>query len=329
LLEARSGALPNGIVVWALRPDDARHFEALLSESELERAARFRFDIDRQRHVVGVGAMRVGLAARLGCEPRTLSFTYGAHGKPALEGAHAFDANVSHSGAWVLVAFCERAEIAREVGVDVEAHREVDVDELAREVFTAAEQGALRELVGDPARARRAFFRTWARKEAALKAWGTGLSLAARTVEVGLDDSPTRIVRGAEHGHRDLVVEDLVLDDDHAAAVAFSRPSARPGADEQRPAHPGDDPGDGHNEHVAEPHARAPRDDPRGRHDHGSADRGGDDSDKRDCRPWLATLVDERHAESADRRDQEHHEAHALVPGGPAGALRGEPPKTG
>lgn len=224
-LALRSGAAPSGLSVWALRPSDAPHFEALLSDAELARAARFRFEIDRQRHIVGVGALRAFLATALGRDPRALRFTQGEHGKPQLDGADALaangtlEANVAHSGAWVLVALCERGEI----GVDVEAHREVDVEELAREVYTASEQSALHELAGDAERARSAFFRTWARKEAALKAWGTGLSLAARTVEVGLDEAPSRLVRGAAHGHVDVFVEDLLLDDDHAAAVAYAR----------------------------------------------------------------------------------------------------------
>ena len=230
-LALRSGATPSGLSVWALRPSDADHFEGLLSESERARAARFRFDVDRQRHIVGVGASRSALGEALARDPRTLRFALGEHGKPQLEGPRplegpctpegrcTLEANVAHSGAWVLVALSERGA----VGVDVEAHRELDVEELAREVYTPAEQRELAALRAEPERARVAFFRTWARKEAALKAWGTGLSLAARTVEVGLDEAPSRLVRGAAHGHSDVIVEDLVLDDEHAAAVASAQ----------------------------------------------------------------------------------------------------------
>jgi 4'-phosphopantetheinyl transferase len=218
-LVSAGGVTLEGVHVWALSPDDAPRFEGLLSDEEHARAARFRFEVDRRRHVVGVGAVRAAAGALLGDDPRALRFEAGEHGKPRLIARPTIYTNVSHSGAWVLVALCR----GHELGVDVEAHRELDARELAREVFTDAERRQLESFAPDGVRARHAFFRTWARKEAVLKAWGTGLSLAASRVEVGLDDAPAREVRGPHEAFAPVRVVDLALDDAHAAAVALVR----------------------------------------------------------------------------------------------------------
>jgi 4'-phosphopantetheinyl transferase len=72
------------------------------------------------------------------------------------------------------------------MGVDLERIRPVrDLTRLARRVFSDLEQEEL-IAINDQAEKERAFFRGWTRKEAVLKALGTGFSFSPRRLHVGL-----------------------------------------------------------------------------------------------------------------------------------------------
>ena len=173
-----------------------------LDAEEQARAARFRRDVLRLRHVAAHGQMRALLAAYLGAAPAALRFEFEANGKPRLRppaepsdsvdrapaSPHSLAFNLSHSGDQGLVAI---AGDAVAVGADIEMLRPMnDVEDLARRYFTAREATALQSL---PASQRHeAFLAAWTRKEAYLKALGAGLSLDTTTFEVTLlpDEPP-------------------------------------------------------------------------------------------------------------------------------------------
>ncbi len=163
-----------------------------LAADERQRAARFVFDRDRNRFIVGRGALRVLLAQYSGCTPDEVTFRYGPHGKPALEntGAAALFFNVSHTHELALVALRRGGEI----GVDIERLRPIaEAEAIARRYFTPREHTTLQGL--PPADRAAAFFRCWTRKEAMLKAIGVGLSFALNDVEVTLtSDVPARLL---------------------------------------------------------------------------------------------------------------------------------------
>lgn len=115
------------------------------------------------------GALREVLALHTGQPAGRLRLVRGPYGKPALAGSQlAF--NLSRRGNLVLVAVAD----AGQVGIDLE--RLGPLPEMAQIVamLHADEQ---RFLHGLPTMLRqRAFFQIWARKEAVVKAIGTGLS---------------------------------------------------------------------------------------------------------------------------------------------------------
>ena len=153
----------------------APHCAALLDDAEAQQAARFHFERDRLRHVLVHGVLRHLLGEALGVAAAGLQWQVGAQSKPALApGAHTdLRFNLSHAGDWFYLALA----VGRELGVDVERQRPEIVDELLPSLnFTRAERAWI-ESHGGPARSP-AFFAAWSRKEAAIKAWGTGLSLA-------------------------------------------------------------------------------------------------------------------------------------------------------
>jgi len=169
--------------VWSVRLDadeaQLHACEALLSADELERARRFRRPDLRRRYSVAHALLRRVLAAELGTNGAGLRFESGPHGKPALRDWPQLRFNLSHAGDLALYALAWR----REVGVDLEqATPEVEIDPVARQMFSADERDALAALPLDERR--QAFFRIWTRKEAYVKALGLGLAHPTRSFTV-------------------------------------------------------------------------------------------------------------------------------------------------
>lgn len=208
------------VVVWKIDLDEnvgsLSGLERLLSEDERQRADRFHFNLDRQRYVIGRAAVRRLLGKQLRRRPEAVQLRYNSQGKPALvraEGDADWRFSVAHSGGLALVAMTRH----REVGIDVERVRpDVECLELARRYFSPRE---IAELEATPtAEQRRAFFHGWTRKEAYLKAHGTGLSLPLDQFSVSLGRTPQLL--STEHDPSQLGLWELHSWDPAAEFVA-------------------------------------------------------------------------------------------------------------
>lgn len=180
--------LGNEIHVWQAsldRDESARvRLAATLSPDERDRAQRFHFERDRNRFVVARGLLRELIGKYLQQDPAAIEFSYGPHGKPALSGpggSNGFSFNLAHSADLVLYAFAKN----RTLGIDVERiNPESAGENIAQRYFSAREVSDLRTL---PPEARvRAFFDGWTRKEAYLKALGSGLQTRLDSFSVSL-----------------------------------------------------------------------------------------------------------------------------------------------
>lgn len=169
-----------------------------LSPHEQERALRFYFPHHRVRFAVAHAVLRQILATYLNAGPLELEFTTGEHGKPALRSDPGADRaglhfNLSHSGDVALLAVSHHGP----VGVDVEYWRDgVEHLEIAERFFSPYERDALRRAAQPPLPPQalvRAFFSTWSRKEAYLKATGHGISRGLQHFDVtaDIDGEPT------------------------------------------------------------------------------------------------------------------------------------------
>jgi 4'-phosphopantetheinyl transferase len=173
--------------VWRADLDRETHLSAVLSPEERDRAARFRFEVDRLRWTRARSVLRHLLGSYLGREPDAIDFASGRHGKPALAGEEGIDFNLSHSGGTALLAFA----IENPVGVDVEvAERSRDMLGVAARAFGRDELERLQAL--PPAEREGEFLRLWVRHEAALKCRGDRLGappkfdgLSMHDLEVG------------------------------------------------------------------------------------------------------------------------------------------------
>jgi 4'-phosphopantetheinyl transferase len=212
----RSG-VPAEVEVRYLSLDTAprlRELGGFLSADERERAARFRFDRDRNRFIVCRGSLRELLAARLRIAPSSVRFVYGGHGKPAIEDPE-IRFNVSHSHGMAMIAVTR----GREVGCDIEwIDPSFAGEKIPEHFFSPYEVATLRAL--PVAGQCEAFFRCWTRKEAYIKACGLGVSLALDSFDVTLaPDQPAALLRGAD-GWSFLEIDAPPAD--YAAAVVIA-----------------------------------------------------------------------------------------------------------
>jgi len=195
----------------------------LLSSDETVRADRFHFAIDRDRFIVARGYLRTILGKYISTDPSEIRLSYGEFGKPSVTNPSAVAAglkfNLAHSGGLALYAMTLRAEI----GVDLEEIRaDFSTDEIAERFFSGKEIVRLRSL--PPSEHPQAFFHCWTRKEAFVKAKGTGLSQALDQFDVTLGpDEPAVLLetRWDENEASRWFLKSIELGVDFAAALAF------------------------------------------------------------------------------------------------------------
>jgi len=178
----------NEIHIWSTFLDQPQHevhaLEKILSREEKIRAKNFHFERHRTRFIVGRGFLRTILGRYLGVKPGRLQLLHGKNGKPALAGTYA-DAgvsfNLSHSKGQALYAII----LGWEIGVDIEyIHDFSEMESIADKILSASEKIAFREL---PKQKKiKAFFKWWTRKEAFLKALGTGLAQSMDMIDISI-----------------------------------------------------------------------------------------------------------------------------------------------
>jgi len=172
-------------------PHDASELARLggfLSPSETARAVSLKDEQAARRYTVGRGLLREILAGYLGIEAKQVQLTVGEHGKPYLMD-HKVNLcfNLAHSGDNFLLAIASKGE----VGIDIEMIAPgKPLEEMARMVFSRQELAGWSRLPASDREA--AFYRCWVRKEACLKACGSGFSLPGNSFDVStVDEKPT------------------------------------------------------------------------------------------------------------------------------------------
>ncbi|MCT7972079.1 4'-phosphopantetheinyl transferase family protein [Laspinema olomoucense] len=215
--------LPQQVHVWRVELDrnseEIRQFRAMLAEEEQKRAARFYFEHDRSRFIVGRGMLRSLLGKYLQVAPDGIEFCYSAKGKPMLANVEqSLHFNLSHSGGLALYAIASEP-----VGIDLEQIRPLsDAEQLAKRFFTPAEAEAIAAL--SLAQKQAAFLNAWTRKEAYLKATGDGLA-GLDEVEVSLiPGMPAKLLRiqGNSELASNWFIAELHPHPDYVAAVAIA-----------------------------------------------------------------------------------------------------------
>jgi 4'-phosphopantetheinyl transferase len=214
---------PRYVDVWAIRTEVstavAERLERILAPDERNRAARFHFDHLRLAFIAARGALRLLLGCYLKLPPASIQIAYGSNGKPGLTESERVKFNVSHSGALAVFAFA----VGCDIGVDVEQiHPLANLRHIAERTFCPEEAAEIMLL---PEHQRdRAFFVCWTRKEAYVKAIGTGLSSPFDSFRVTLrPDDPTGFVHLQHDANatKEWTLHDLDFGSDYAAALAY------------------------------------------------------------------------------------------------------------
>jgi 4'-phosphopantetheinyl transferase len=172
--------------------DDAN----VLTELDIARGKKFVFERDRNRFLRARYCVRSLLGAYLQMNPQDVPIAVGEHGKPFVPSHYGIRFNLSHSGDAGVFAIRRVAGNAdhenflnNAIGIDIELiRRPSDIRQLATSVFSAAELQEFGAFAEDALSL--PFFTCWTRKEAYLKAIGTGLMSEPRSITVGLQ--PTR-----------------------------------------------------------------------------------------------------------------------------------------
>ena len=145
-------------------------FQKSLSAQEQEKALRFRFIKDQQSYIITHAVLRTILGNYLDSEPAEIEFISNKFGKPSLaEKYKRLNFNLSHSSECSVLAFSPNSEI----GIDIEKiDPEFEFDLIAKAHFSEAEN---RFIDAGQHESSKRFYTLWTRKEALLKAIGTGI----------------------------------------------------------------------------------------------------------------------------------------------------------
>ncbi len=191
-------ALTNNVLhLWRIDLSDGADgpYWGCLSEDEVTRAQRYRFERDRTRFVQSRGSLRHILSRYTTQVPADITFTYGPYGKPSCptDTEPNLSFNLSHSGNVALCAITRN----RRVGIDVEQYREIThFDSLSRRCLSEAEIPHLQSL--PPDQQQHTFLQYWTAKEAYLKAIGCGLTQSLTSVTLQI--APPKLLSMPEPG---------------------------------------------------------------------------------------------------------------------------------
>lgn len=199
-----------------------------LAEDEQARANRYKIERIRRRFIAARGQLREILAKYLETSPDRIEFRYESLGKPYLAPQWSdsdlhFNLSDSHE-----MALCA-VTVGKELGTDVERIRVVqNFDDLAERFFANSEILQLNRM--DLRERLLGFFNCWTRKEAYLKAVGSGLSFPLNKLEVSVvPGEPARLLKlnGSSQQARGWQMDAIVPVPGYVAALAIKSPITR------------------------------------------------------------------------------------------------------
>ncbi len=156
--------------------------KGILSEDELLRASKFRFDIDRERFIGGLGLLRLFIYLYTNISPKIISYVYNNFGKPEIsskQNKNNLYFNMSHSHNMLCIGILKNEQI----GVDLEFIKPIDdYLDVVNNFFSDSEIIQLKSFPEE--KALEGFYTCWTGKEAFIKLSGEGLSYPLKEFDV-------------------------------------------------------------------------------------------------------------------------------------------------
>jgi 4'-phosphopantetheinyl transferase len=177
--QLRSGQ-PNVEVFYSSSDDLKTKYSELkqyISDDEKSRADRFHFETDRKTYVLSHSLLRLILGKRIKKHPLEISFSRDHNNKPVLRG-NPVCFNLTHTREAFALAVSDNFY----VGIDLETiNPGIDIYSIINSFFSERERKLILNSKTD---ACDSFFLLWTRKEALLKAVGSGLVNDLKVIEV-------------------------------------------------------------------------------------------------------------------------------------------------
>ncbi len=149
---------------------------SLLPEKLQQQALKKRLWIDRQLSIAGKLLVSQALQ-KMGCSPNLADLKYNAYQRPYFDNCPDF--NIAHSGNIVICCAADKGQ----AGIDIEHVKEIDLSDYP-DYFTPNEWNK----INSASIPYEGFYDIWTRKEAVLKAIGTGFHTPLSSVDVSGDD---------------------------------------------------------------------------------------------------------------------------------------------
>ena len=142
-------------------------WHSLLDADEIEKGWRYHRRDDRLRSLYTRSLLRILIGKYTDKDPLSVRLARGKGNKPELKGDSGLHINATHSGSWILLAIGRR-----DVGIDVEEVKpDLALTDMIPTVFSDQEQQYV-EFNGETMVR---FYELWTRKEALVKAFGSGI----------------------------------------------------------------------------------------------------------------------------------------------------------
>lgn len=218
--------LENELHVWSVDLDgmklSIRDAEQMLPESEKFRSDGFCLETIRTLYIKCHYLLRLLLGQYLGKGFYHQEFHYNEHGKPSLKNDSQNNAcyfNLSNTGSICVYVFTK----ACDPGVDVEKIETIDnMNNIVERFFSSSEK--IKYFALPEQNRKKIFFQYWVRKEALLKAIGTGLSYPLDKFDVISDETrnaPFYITTNHQNSETEWMIQDINIMDGYAAALAL------------------------------------------------------------------------------------------------------------
>ena len=190
---------------------------SLLSPDEIHRAERLRLPLHKQRFITARGLLRKTLSLYLQIPAESITFTYGAHGKPSLLKT-ALQFNVSHSDDMVVYGIT----LENSIGIDIEKVTDDFKMAVAERFFN--EQEFLQLMALPEEQRTRAFYRMWSHKEAIIKVLGLGLYAPLKDYAVSAQKQTETVSFSFENQTYHYLVQSFTAHPDYESAFAIQAP---------------------------------------------------------------------------------------------------------